>query len=124
MWFAHTCAGGAFNGTPEAAFALLALAVRLGAEYVDVECCAPLPLREALLAKRGRSKVIASLHDWNRPTAQRLHDALKLCHSKGAAGTKVLSVRVVAKILFVLMLYRRRQGGAARYRAYRRLHHA
>ncbi len=40
----------------------LAMAVHLGADYVDVERAMPRPLREGLLRNRGRSRVIISSH--------------------------------------------------------------
>ncbi|KAF8316173.1 Pentafunctional AroM protein [Clavulina sp. PMI_390] len=58
--------GGAFpDGAEDAAFELYDLAIKSGVEYVDVEITwSPKRLRE-LNARKGRSKILSSFHDWS-----------------------------------------------------------
>lgn len=58
--------GGAFPDNSEKdAFELLALALRLGVEYIDVEISASERLITELAARKGFSQIIASWHDWS-----------------------------------------------------------
>ncbi|KAG6809949.1 hypothetical protein H0H92_013940 [Tricholoma furcatifolium] len=58
--------GGAFpDKATEAAFDLLALALRLGVEYVDIETSLPQKYVQALVARKGSSQIIGSFHDWS-----------------------------------------------------------
>eukprot|EP01083_Nonionella_stella_P024209 66917_1 len=54
--------GGGFNGDERELFGLLRIGVRLGCEFVDMECCWGEDAQQALLDNRGRSKIIGSLH--------------------------------------------------------------
>ena len=58
--------GGSFPDAAEAeAFELFDLAVRAGVEYVDVEISWSARRISNLISKRGRTKIIASWHDWS-----------------------------------------------------------
>lgn len=58
--------GGMFPDDAQAAyFDLLELAVRSGCEYIDLEVGFPEPALAAFVARKGRSEVIASWHDWS-----------------------------------------------------------
>ena len=58
--------GGAFPDSAEdEAFALYELAIRSGCEYVDVEITWNARRLRALNARKGRSKIISSFHDWS-----------------------------------------------------------
>ncbi|KAH7926602.1 Pentafunctional AroM protein [Leucogyrophana mollusca] len=58
--------GGAFPDKSEKeAFDLLSLAIRLGAEYIDVEVSWPEKFIKDLSSRKGSSHIIASWHDWS-----------------------------------------------------------
>ncbi|KAH7912894.1 EPSP synthase-domain-containing protein [Hygrophoropsis aurantiaca] len=58
--------GGSFPDKSETeAFDLLALAIRLGVEYVDVEISWPEKRVKELGLRKGNSQIIASWHDWS-----------------------------------------------------------
>ncbi|KAL0958835.1 hypothetical protein HGRIS_014152 [Hohenbuehelia grisea] len=58
--------GGAFpDKADKEALELLALALRVGVEYVDVEVTSPEKTIKELVARKGFSQIIASWHDWS-----------------------------------------------------------
>ena len=58
--------GGMFPDDAEnAMFELLQLGIRLGCEYVDVECGWDPVQTQGLVASKGYTKIIASWHDWS-----------------------------------------------------------
>ena len=77
--------GGSFPDAAEVeAFELFDLAIRAGVEYVDVEISWSAKRISGLISKKGRTKVIASWHDWSGKLAwdgtevmQRYQDANK-----------------------------------------------
>lgn len=61
-----TSQGGSFPDAAEAeAFELFDLAVRAGVEYIDVEISWSAKHISDLISKRGKTKLIASWHDWS-----------------------------------------------------------
>ncbi|TYZ61732.1 hypothetical protein PybrP1_012406 [[Pythium] brassicae (nom. inval.)] len=87
--------GGAFPDDDEPGmFRLLALGVRLGCEFVDVETCWSRAARAQLLAARRRSAVISSFHAVQQPTSEADVKAIfRECHEQG----RVEVVKVVVK---------------------------
>lgn len=87
--------GGAFPDDDEAKmFELLALGVRVGCEFVDVETCWSRPARDALLRSRRRSAIISSFHAIQTPTSEAEARAIfRECYHQG----KVQVVKVVLK---------------------------
>jgi pentafunctional AROM polypeptide len=66
LWTVRTRGqGGAFDGPVAELFALLALGVRLGSEFVDVEGCWPVAARMVLARGKGLSRLVASFHDFD-----------------------------------------------------------
>jgi len=77
--------------------ALLEEAVRLGADYVDIELDTTEPLREALLATvsahGNRTKVIISHHDFRKtPPFKTLKDIFHDCMESGANVIKIVTL--------------------------------
>lgn len=56
--------GGNFKGSESSRLKLLGQAIRAGADYIDVEFSTPAKIRNSLIKKRGRSKVILSYHNF------------------------------------------------------------
>lgn len=87
--------GGAFPDDDEVGmFQLLALGVRLGCEFVDVETCWSRAARSQLLATRRRSAVISSFHAVQTPSSEADVKAIfRECYDQG----RVQVVKVVVK---------------------------
>ena len=67
VWTVRTFSqGGMFpDDAEDAMFELLQLGIRLGCEYVDVECGWDTSKTQALVDSKGYTKIIASWHDWS-----------------------------------------------------------
>jgi 3-dehydroquinate dehydratase type I len=110
--------GGGFCGTEEERLFLLREAVRLGAEYVDLEAATDDRLAKRLLAvvaEQGRrTRVIVSSHDFQGTPAERtLRQTWHACREKGGDIVKIVThARRPEDNLRVLSLipYSRRRG--------------
>lgn len=85
--------GGKFAGNAREQFDLLARAIELGAEYVDVEMSWGKPFIERLRAQKGRSKLIVSHHDWEKTPADlgTIHDSIS------STGADIIKIVTMAK---------------------------
>lgn len=110
--------GGGFTGTEEERVELLKQAVRLGADYVDIEAATDPALKKGLReALAGRSaQLIVSWHDFSgTPPAEFLRAKLSACIADGPAIVKIVTqATITADCLRLLELipYARRQGQA------------
>lgn len=110
--------GGGFRGTEEERILLLCEAVRLKAEYVDIEVATDDGLaRRVLGAAAGqgcRTRIIVSFHDFNAtPTAGPLRRIWGACREKGGDLVKIVThARCSEDNLRVLSLipYSRKRG--------------
>ena len=67
-------------------------AVRLGADYVDVEYAIPVEHRQLLFAERGNSKLILSKHFCNgTPSKEKLEDLFRRMAATGADMVKIVT---------------------------------
>ncbi len=67
-------------------------AVRLGADYVDVEYAIPLEYRRLLFEERGNSKLILSKHFRNgTPSKEKLEDLFRKMAATGADMVKIVT---------------------------------
>jgi 3-dehydroquinate dehydratase type I len=67
-------------------------AVRLGADYVDVEYVMPLEHRKLLFEKRGHAKLILSKHFLNgTPSKEKLEDLFRMMADTGADVVKIVT---------------------------------
>jgi len=67
-------------------------AVRLGADYVDVEYAIPLEHRRLLFEERGNSKLILSKHFCNgTPSKEKLEDLIRKMAATGADVVKIVT---------------------------------
>ena len=67
-------------------------AVRLGADFVDVEYAIPLEHRQLLFAERGYSKLILSKHFCNgTPSKEKLEDLFRRMAATGADMVKIVT---------------------------------
>lgn len=100
--------GGAFAGTEAERIAVLAAAVRLGAEYVDVETATDPALKEELhAALRGSStRLIASWHDFSgTPDSEVLQERFAACLADDPRIVKIVTLaRTPGDCLRVLAL--------------------
>ncbi len=70
----------------------LKAAVRLGADYVDVEYAIPLEHRRLLFEERGNSKLILSKHFCNgTPSKEKLEDLFRKMAATGADVVKIVT---------------------------------
>lgn len=86
--------GGGFTGTEEERIGLLKEAVRLGADYVDIEAATDPTLKKGLKETLlGRSaQLIVSWHDFSgTPTAEFLRKKLTACMADGPAIVKIVT---------------------------------
>lgn len=86
--------GGSFEGSETERIALLYDAVRLGADFIDLELGTHTiladTLREEIRNREGRTKLIVSHHDFNRtPPYRRLQGICDRCVERGADIVKV-----------------------------------
>lgn len=110
--------GGSFCGTEEERLFLLREAVRLGADYVDLEAATDDKLARRLLAvvagQGCRTRMIVSFHDFRCTPAERtLRQAWHACREKGGDIVKIVThARSPEDNLRVLSLipYSRRRG--------------
>jgi 3-dehydroquinate dehydratase type I len=110
--------GGGFCGTEEERLFLLREAVRLGADYVDLEAATDDRLARRLLAvvaEQGRrTRVIVSFHDFRGTPVERiLRQTWRVCREKGGDIVKIVThARRPEDNLRVLSLipYSRRRG--------------
>jgi 3-dehydroquinate dehydratase type I len=104
--------GGSFRGTEEERLRLLAGAVRLGADYVDLELSAGEKavgdLREEIARRGRRTKLILSFHDFmGTPPQETLREMVLDARRKGADVVKAaVTARSPADNLAVLELLR------------------
>ncbi len=110
--------GGGFNGTEEERVELLKEAVRLGADYVDIEAATDPALKKGLKETLvGRSaQLIVSWHDFSgTPPAKFLKAKLSACMADGPAIVKIVThATMTADCLRLLELipYARQRGQA------------
>ena len=86
--------GGGFAGTEEERVALLTEAVRLGADYVDIEVAADPALKATLIAALagGATRLIVSWHDFSgTPPADFLKAKLAACMADKPAIVKIVT---------------------------------
>lgn len=88
--------GGGFRGTEEERISLLCEAVRLKAEYVDMEAATEEGLARQVLGaaagKGGYTKIIVSFHDFNStPAAVALRRTWGACREKGGDIVKIVT---------------------------------
>jgi len=86
--------GGGFAGTEAERVALLVEAVRLGADYVDIEAAADPALKAELMAALagGRTQLICSWHDFSgTPSAGFLEAKLAECMAEAPAIVKIVT---------------------------------
>ncbi len=113
--------GGGFSGTEEERVALLAEAVRLGADYVDIEAATDPGLKATLISTiaGGTTRLIVSWHDFSgTPPADFLNAKLEECMADKPAIVKIVThAGTTADCLRILALIpealRREQGIAA-----------
>lgn len=88
--------GGGFRGTEEERISLLCEAVRLKAEYVDMEAATEEGLARKVLGavagQGGYTKIIVSFHDFNAtPAAVALRRIWRACREKGGDILKIVT---------------------------------
>lgn len=85
--------GGHFGGNAREQLELMTRAMKLGAEYVDIELSWGKQFIERILEAKGRSKVIVSFHDWEKTP-----DNLPSVHNAIAAtGADCIKIVTMAK---------------------------
>lgn len=110
--------GGGFAGTEEERVELLREAVRLGADYVDIEAATDPDLKKGLQGTLvgSSAQLIVSWHDFSgTPPAEFLRAKLSACMADGPAIVKIVThAAVTADCLRLLDLipYARQQGQA------------
>ena len=85
--------GGAFEGTEEERKAILASALQLGAEYIDVEFKAA--FARDLIASTGGKRIVVSTHDFNGVP----DDLIDRVRAMRATGAEIVKVAVMARSL-------------------------
>jgi 3-dehydroquinate dehydratase type I len=86
--------GGEFAGTEDERVALLVEAVRLGADYVDIEAATNSALKAMLITALagGTTRLIASWHDFSgTPSAEILEARLTACMADSPAIVKIVT---------------------------------
>jgi 3-dehydroquinate dehydratase-1 len=110
--------GGGFTGTEEERVGLLEEAVRLGADYIDIEASTDPALKAGLrdTIVGTSSQLIVSWHDFSgTPSAESLKARLTKCMADGPAIVKIVTyAAITADCLRLLDLipYARQQGQA------------
>lgn len=106
--------GGLFTGKEAERIDSLAEAMTLGADYIDIEWRTAVPLREKLVSKRGKTKVIFSYHCFTHtPSRRSLLNILKAMHADGADIAKIVTMATLPDdniTLLSLLSWARQQG--------------
>ncbi len=84
---------GKYSGDESRRFEILKEAVTLGAEYVDVEMRSERGRIKDMIANKGRSRVILSLHDYQgTPSRKELTKVFDRMHRMGADVVKIVTL--------------------------------
>jgi len=98
--------GGAFpDNAPDEVYKLLALALRMGIAYIDIEVTLPAQYISELHSRKGFSQFIASWHDWNGDMKWDSPIAKEKCEIAHKTGDIVKIVGKAGKIQDNFTLY-------------------
>lgn len=85
--------GGRFNGPEKERLGILAQAVSLGADFIDLEWGTAKPYRDELLSQKGSTSVIFSYHDFaGTPPEGYLRNKLRVMWKGGADVAKIVTM--------------------------------